>query len=603
MNSLLLNKWKKVIWMSKVKKEGYSKGTLFKKTLPYIFREKKLVIVTLMLAIGVAGLTTITPLITKKVLDEYIPASDMSKVLWALLIYLALTIVVVMMRYFLQYLQTLTGMHIEKHIREEAIRKIDYLPVDYYSLEPDGKIVAKITSDSNGVRTFYMTMFSIVNALINIIIVYVGLIILEPMLGLIILALVPIILVWITVYRRKVHGYYLDLRETGSRITGKLNELISGALIIQDFNQETQMMGEYKDLVNRYNYNDVKANTINIYFGWELLIALKRLTEVAILYFLGFEAINVGGILVTAGLITTFLNYIDRMINPINAIFNNLNELEDSLVAANRVYMFLDEANDTRILDGESAPEQIKGEVEFKHIQFAYIEDNYVLKDLSLKVEAGKKIGIVGHTGSGKSSLMNLLLGYNDYQSGELLVDGVDIKTYNKASYRKNLGIVLQTPALFAGTIKSNVTMERDYSDEEVLEVLKEVGADYLLDKSDLGLEMPISFKGENLSLGEKQLISFARILLRKPKILVLDEATANIDSETELKIKHAMDVVAKGRTTFIIAHRLSTIKDADEIVVLDHGVIVGRGSHSSLYETCPIYKDMYDSQFEKTKE
>lgn len=446
-----------------------------------------------------------------------------------------------------------------------------------------------------------MTMFSIVNSLLNIAIVYVGLIILEPILGLIILAVVPIILIWITVYRKKVHGYYLDLRETGSRITGKLNELISGALIIQDFNQEENMLNEYKELVNRYNYNDKKANTINIYFGWELLVVVRRLAETGILFFLGFQATQIGGIVVTAGLITTFIDYISRMINPINAIFNNLNELEDSLVAANRVYMFMDEANDTRILDGKEAPETIEGAVEFKNIKFAYIENNYVLKDLSLKVEAGKKIGIVGHTGSGKSSLMNLLLGYNDYQEGSLLVDGVDIKEYNKASYRKNLGIVLQTPALFAGTIRSNITMERDcYTDEEIAKVLEEVGAGYMLQKNELGLDTPISFKGDNLSLGEKQLLSFARILLRKPKILVLDEATANIDSETEIRIKHAMDVVAKGRTTFIIAHRLSTIKDADEIVVLDHGIIAGQGSHSSLYQECPIYKDMYDSQFEQ---
>ena len=207
-------------------------------------------------------------------------------------------------------------------------------------------------------------------------------------------------------------------------------------------------------------------------------------------------------------------------------------------------------------------------------------------------------IGIVGHTGSGKSSLMNLLLGYNDYQSGMLLVDGVDIKKYNKASYRENIGIVLQTPALFKGTLKSNITMERDYSDEEVINVLKAVGADYMLKKSELGLDMPISFRGENLSLGEKQLISFARILLRNPKIVVLDEATANIDSETELKIKNAMNVIAKGRTTFVIAHRLSTIKNADEIVVLNNGQLVGKGDHLSLYENCPSYKIMYDSQF-----
>lgn len=587
--------------MSK-KKNEYSKGMLFKKTLPYIFKEKKLVIITLVLSLFVAGITTITPLLTKEILDEFIPNKDLDKVWLYLIYYLILTVVIVVMRYALQYLQTLTGMHIEKSIREKAIKKVNDLPVDYFSLEPDGKIVAKITSDSTGVRTFYMTMFSIVNALTNIVIVYVGLIVLEPMLGLIILALVPVILVWITVYRRKVHSYYLDLRETGSRITGKLNELISGALIIQDFNQEEEMLGEYKDLVNFYNYNDKKANTINIYFGWELLIALKRLAEVGILFFLGFEATTVGGVVITAGLITTFLTYLDRMINPINAIFNNLNELEDSLVAANRVYMFIDEENDTRIDSGSEAPLELKGEVEFKNIRFAYVDDTYVLDDVSLHVEAGKKIGIVGHTGSGKSSLMNLLLAYNDYQEGSLLVDGVDIKNYNKASYRKNLGIVLQTPALFAGTIKSNVTMERDYPDEEVIKVLEEVGAGYMLKKNELGLYTPISFKGDNLSLGEKQLLSFARILLRKPKILVLDEATANIDSDTETKIKNAMDVVACGRTTFIIAHRLSTIKDADEIIVLDHGKIVGKGSHSHLYNTCDIYKDMYDSQFENKK-
>lgn len=587
--------------MSKIK-DTYTKGELFKKTAPFILKEWKLVIFTVFLSVGTALLNTVTPLITKAIIDEHIPNKDMESIIKYLVIFGIITVVMVLMRYFLQYFQTLTGMNIERNVREKAIRKIDYLPVDYYSLEPDGKIVAKITSDSNGVRTFYMTMYSIMNALVNIVSVYVGLIILEPILGLIILAIVPLILVWITVYRRKVRSYYLDLRETGSRITGKLNELISGSLIIQDFNQEENMLGEYEQLVNRYNHNDIKANTINIYFGWELLLILKRIAEVSILFFLGFESCKVGGIVVTVGLITTFTSYLDKMINPIDAIFNNLNELEDSLVAANRVFMFIDSENDTRVLDGIEAPNEIIGEVSFKDIKFAYVEDNYVLKGVSLHVPAGKKIGIVGHTGSGKSSLMNLLLGYNDYQEGELLVDGVDIKVYNKASYRKNLGIVLQNPALFAGTIKSNVTMEREYSDEEVIKVIEEVGAGYMLEKNELGIHTPVSFKGENLSLGEKQLLSFARILLRKPKIIVLDEATANIDSQTETMIKNAMDVVAKGRTTFIIAHRLSTIKDADEIVVLDHGQIVGKGSHTYLYDNCPVYKDMYDSQFEGVK-
>ncbi len=592
--------------MSKKHKEGYTKGLLFKKTLPYIWHEWPLVIITIVLALVIAFITTYTPLILKEILDDWLVNDSLSKneissnINRLLVTYGALTIAVVLARYFLSYFQTLTGMHIEKRLRENAIRKIDYLPVDYYSLEPDGKIVAKITSDTNGVRTFYQTMFSIAQAILNIIAVYVGLILLEPKLSIIILILVPILLFWITFYRKKVHGFYLELRETGSRITGKLNELISGALIIQDFNQEDAMMDDYKSLVNKYNDNDKKANTVSAYFGFELLSLLKGLAIALILYYFGFRYVNVSGAVVTVGLIQTYTNYLDRMIQPINQIFNNLNELEDSLVAANRIFMFMDEKNDSHVLDGEMFDDDIKGDVEFKDVSFAYVDEKYVLKNVNLVANHGQTIGIVGHTGSGKSSMMNLLLRYNDNQGGQILVDGRDISKYNKQSYRKCIGIVLQSPALFAGTLRDNVTMERDYKDEKIVKALDEVGASYLLNKTSEGLDMPISFKGENLSLGEKQLIAFARVLLRNPKILVLDEATANIDTETENKIKAAMNAVTKGRTTFIIAHRLSTIKDADKIIVLDDGKIIGEGSHHSLYENCQVYKDMYDSQFKK---
>ncbi len=586
----------------------YGKSELLKRTIPYIKKEWKTFLIALILIFVIAFLQTYTPLITKSILDDFIKIDGdidfrLDSIKNLLIKYGLLTLIMVIARYFMQYFMSLTGMNIERRLRNDAIRKIDYLPVDYYSLEPDGKIVSKITSDSNGVRVFFETMFSIFQALINIITVYIGIIFLMPSLGLILIVLVPILLIWVTIYRKRVHRYYQDLRETGSRITGKLNELITGALVIQDFNQEDSMLNDYKKLVNRYNYNDKKANTVAAYFGWELLMLIKRLAEVSILVYFGFRYIELGSTVITVGLITTFTDYLTRMINPVNAIFNNLNELEDSMVGANRVFLFMEEQNDTRVLNGDMAPDNIKGDVEFQDVYFAYVKGKPVLKGINLKVEAGKNIGIVGHTGSGKSSLMNLLLAYNDYDSGKILVDGQDIKKYNKQSYRKNLGIVLQTPALFAGTIKSNLTMERDnYTDKEIEDVLIEVGGSDLLKKSSEGIYSEISFRGENLSLGEKQLISFARILLRNPKILVLDEATANIDTETENKIKHAMDVVCKNRTTFIIAHRLSTIKDCDEIVVLDNGLIVGKGSHKYLYETCQIYKDMYDSQFKNYK-
>ena len=586
------------------KYDKYNKKGLFRRTMPYIMKNKIKILICVLEAVLIALITTYLPRITKTVIDSYVAKgyeqtmNNIDAVNRLMFIYIGLTVVTVILRYTQNYLLNLTGMNIERAIREDAIRKIDYLPIDYFALEPDGKIVAKITSDSNGVRTFFTVSFSIASALVNLIAIYIGFILLDWHLALILLCAVPFIVLWITLYRRKIHAYYQDIRETSSRITGKLNELISGTLIIQAFNQEEYMLEDYRNLVRRYNSMQTKANTINAYLGYELLVFIKRLVEASILLFFGIQYISIGTTIVTVGMITTFTDYLDKMINPINTIFNNLNELEDSIVAANRVYMFMDEANDVRIFDGLEAPNDITGHVEFKDVHFSYVENKEVLHGINLDVKSGESIGIVGHTGSGKSSLMNLLLQFNDYQSGEILVDGKPINIYNKASYRKNCGIVLQTPALFANTLKANVTMDRDYSDEEVIKVLEEVGAGYMINKDPKGIYQNISFRGENLSLGEKQLISFARILLRNPKILVLDEATANIDTETELLIKKAMDVVAKGRTTFIIAHRLSTIKNCDRIIVLDHGLIKGEGKHEELYQNCPIYKDMYDSQY-----
>lgn len=589
-------------------KTRLNKSGLFKRTMPYIKQNKFKITFCLVSALLIAGLTTLTPRITQSIIDDYLKSPTMSNaekgqgIMILLGLYLLITIIMVFVRYAQNLLINIVGMNIERAVREDAMRKVNFLQVDYYSLEPDGKIVSKITSDSTGVRTYFTVFFSIIQAVINLLSVYIGMLLVQWKIALLILTVAPVILVWLTLYRKKIHSYYKNLRETSSKITGKLNELIAGTLTIQAFNQEDYMMQDYKDLVNDYCRQDKKVNTISIYFGFELLLFIKNLIQAGILIYFGWTSIKLAGVIVSIGMINSFIQYLDRMIWPIDTIFNNLNELEDAVVASNRVYAFIDEENDTRMFDGEKAPEEIIGNVEFKDVRFSYVEDKEVLHGINLKVNSGETVGIVGHTGSGKSSLMNLLLQYNDTDSGEILLDGENIENYNKLSYRKHCGIVLQTPALFAGTLKSNVTMERDFEDEEVEEVLRAVGAGYIIDKNELGIHAPVSFKGENMSLGEKQLISFARILLRNPKILVLDEATANIDTDTETKIKNAMNVITKGRTTFIIAHRLSTIKDADKIIVLDGGLIKGEGTHEELYETCQIYKDMYDSQYEALK-
>ena len=583
------------------KKNVMKKKVLLSKTLPYIKKEFKLVLLTFILTILTACLSASTPFITKAILDTFLPDRDYDMVTKMLILYGFIVIILFIVRYLFQFVNNLTGMRIEKRIREDAMYKVNLLPVDYFSLEPDGKIVAKITSDSNGIRIFYVKMFEIFNAIINIIIVYVCVIIMEPMLGLIILGLVPILILWITIYRKWVHKYFVNTREIGSRITGKLNENISGAMIIEVFNKENDINKEYNDLTWSYVKNERKAQQLNNAFGFELLSFLKRLAEIALLMYLGFESISIGGAVLTIGLVAALVENLDKMINPFTTIFDSLNELEDAMVGATRCYLFIDEMNDTMTEEGELSP-KLLGDVEFNNVSFEYVPGTPILKNFTYSAKRGMTVGIVGATGAGKSTLMNLLLRYNDYQSGSIKIDGYEIKNYNKKSYRENMGIVLQTPSLFAGTIKSNVTLERDYSDTDVRNALIQVGAEDLLLKNNNDINAPVTFKGENLSLGEKQLICFARIILRNPAILVLDEATANIDSETEEKIQNAMHVISEKRTTFIIAHRLSTIKDADEIIVMSHGDIVGVGKHNELYKTCDTYKDMYDSQFKNFK-
>ncbi len=327
-----------------------SKKNTFFASMRYILRYWPLIIICLFFSISISVITTYTPYLTALVLDTVILDSMTSsektiEVTNLLTQFAVLTLVSVIFRYAQSITQNITGMKVEKAVREDAIRKIDLLPIDYYSLEPDGKIVAKITSDSRGVRELYFVSFSLVQALINIAIVYTGLVLLEKRLALILLVVVPIILLWITVYRSRVHEQWVRIREYSSRITGKLNELISGAQIIQAFNQERHMLKEYKDLVDEYNASDRRVNTVSTYFGWELLQIIKRFVEAGILLYFGLVFLG-DGVVITAGLVYCYTNYLDKMIQPINTIFDNLNVLEDSLVAADRSILFIGEEND-----------------------------------------------------------------------------------------------------------------------------------------------------------------------------------------------------------------------------------------------------------------
>ncbi len=320
-------------------------------------------------------------------------------------------------------------------------------------------------------------------------------------------------------------------------------------------------------------------------------------TAFIVLYF-GHGYLTISGFLVSAGIIYAYNDYLTRLIEPVGTLFREIGNLQHAIVKTERIF---------RIIDGEQEDgsfEEIprfEGHVKFDNVWFSYAEGKPVLKGIDLDIKQGQMVGLVGHTGSGKSSLMSLLLRFYDFKSfdmGKILVDDIDITTYSKRSYRKHIGIILQDPVIFKGTIADNVRFGiKDYSDEQVDQILREIGGSKLLDKMEDGVKQKITRGGGNLSVGEKQLISFARAVVHDPAILVMDEATANIDTETETLIQTALEKVKKGRTMIVIAHRLSTIKNADKIVVLENGIKVEEGRHKDLLAKNGVYANIYRSQ------
>lgn len=515
-----------------------------------------------------------------------------------IIVFAVISVAILVARFIQHMTFTFASMKLTLDIRKQAFQKINRLPITYFSNEPNGKTVTKVIYDSEGIEVLYEVIFSIFSALISLIIVYIGLFYLDYKLALLTFLAFPVVIIWLTVYRRKVNDYNQNIREMNSRINGKLAEFVNGVGMIQVFNKQKKMSKEYDSMLSTNYEVKMKELRISTFFGFDMLMFIQRIIIAFVLLYFGLGYFSVQT-LVTATIISVFIDYVERLIRPISDIFSQLNSLEDSLVSASRVFGFLDEVEDLGI--GEATGVKFHGNISFDHIKFAYEENNYVLKDISFDVRKGQFIGLVGHTGSGKSTIMSLLERYYELEEGRILIDGVDYKTYSKQDVRNNIGIILQDAAIFEGTIKSNITFGFDATDKEVEDILLSIGATKFIYDFSNGIHSKVAYRGENLSTGEKQLLAFARILLRNPSIMVLDEATANIDTETESMIQKALSVLSKNRTTFVVAHRLSTIRNADVIYVLEDGKIVEQGKHEDLYGLKNgKYKSMYDAQYQK---
>ena len=568
--------------------------------ISHLLKELKVVRIAFFLAVGIAVLATVTsqlsPLFLRNMIDGPLTQIGNGKDCQVQLLQLAgLYLIAVVLGSALTYLGDRLLAHcgnkVAEHLRNEAYQVMQNLPISYFDDKPAGKIATRIVNDTETLRRqFYANLVSVLIQVLRIVFTYVLLFYLNPLAASMLLLLLPAFYGIQVFYKKLTDKPMKDFYDARSDINNQVNELMHGASLIQLYNQEKIVLSEFDATARKMSQADKQIVWVSALSSWPLTEFLKNAVLAVILTIVGQQFLG-GHSVITAGVLFVYLNYIIDLFEMMGFLVRLFPNVQRSLETGKRVLELLDQPQEA---DEKAQLVVNKGEVVFEHVSFAYEKEKTILHDISFKAKQGETIALVGHTGSGKSSIMNLLYRFYDPQKGKIYIDQQDIQQYSRESLRSHMGIVLQDPYLFTGTLASNVAMSHSgINREKVLEALEKVGARDLLARCKKGIDEPVKDKGTAFSSGERQLISFARTLYANPKILILDEATSHIDTETEEMIQKAMAVVKEGRTTFIIAHRLSTIQDADQILVISEGKIVERGQHDTLVKQNGIYAQM----------
>lgn len=571
-----------------------------KRLVQYAMVYKKLLTVGMILLAFAVMADLMGPMIAKNIIDNHIAVANEGAInfrpIAALLaLFFGLGIVTAILRYFQYLLLQKAANRIVQKMRNDLYEHIQTLPIRYFDNLPAGKVVARITNDTEAIRNLYVTVVSqFAISGMYMLGIFIALFYLDPKMGAITLFVLPILYIWMKSYRKFASKVNHIIRGKVSDMNAMINESINGMTIIQAFRREKQMDQEFNELNDEHYKYQTKLLKVEAATSHNLVDVIRSLAFVFFIWYFGGASLTTESV-VSVGMLYAFVDYITRLFNPVTGVVNQFARLEHSLVAAERVFKLLDKKGEP-VNDDKIA--RYRGNVRFENVWFAYNEEDYVLKDISFEAKQGETVALVGHTGSGKSSIMNLLFRFYDVSKGEITIDGKKISDMSRQTVRDHMGIVLQDPYLFSGTIESNVSLgDARITREKVQQSLNAVGGERVLKHLRNGIDEEVIEKGSTLSSGQRQLISFARALAFDPAILILDEATSNIDTETEEIIQHAMDVLKRGRTTFIIAHRLSTIKNADRILVLERGEIVESGSHDELLKLDGQYAQMYKLQ------
>lgn len=478
-------------------------------------------------------------------------------------------------------------------VQKDVYDKVSSFPISYFDTLPAGKIASRITNDTNKLKIMFQLLFSdILNSLILIVGLYITLLFTDTIAALMLLILMPFVFIIFKSYLNNTYAYTKDIKIYTADINAKINEYIQNMEVIQAFNKENFIFKKFESINRKIFDLNIKLSKLRSYSGYRAMDIIQFLAIIIVLIYFGIGSIT-KVYLVTIGSLYMAIDYTSKIFNNINAIIMRFGDVEDALSSANHIFELLEMKSMDKL---ENKKINLSQDIYFDDIYFSYEKED-VIKGLSFKVNKGSSVAFVGQTGSGKSTLINLLLNFYSPRKGKILIGDTDISKINKDFLRKDMAVVLQDAFLFKASIKENISLGEEFTDKEIINSLKKVGGEKLLNR---GIESEILENGSNLSQGEKQLISFARAYIRDPKILILDEATSNIDTETENIIQDGINKLKKNRTTFIVAHRLSTIKNVDKIIVLSHGKILESGNHEQLMIKNGAYKKMYLKQMKE---
>ena len=580
---------------------------IIKRMLVYIKPHwKKFLLVGIIMVFSI-GYDIASPLIMGDIVD-LVKTSDfeMSEVFIRVGIYASILIVSMICTYFQAILLQSIGQKILASIREDIFVHIESLSHNQLNHIPVGKLVTRVTNDTNSISMMFTHLLvNLVKNFLVVIGVLVAMLVINPALTLMVLCFVPFIFLFTLIFRKFSRRAYRKVKDGTTDINTFLSENLSGIKITQIFNREEYKKAEFAE--KNATLENARQKEIMVFSVFRPVVYMLYISSVMCLFYLAgigyIDNIQFLGATITANVLVSFYMYINKFFNPIQNLAEQFNRLQAAMASAEKIFTIMD--MNPEVVDSPDAIEldEVRGEIEFKNVWFSYIPGEWVLKDVSFKVDAKQTVAFVGSTGSGKTTILGLICRNYDIQKGEILIDGINIKDIKISSLRRHFGQMLQDVFLFSGTIRSNIVLrEENITDEELIEACKYVNADHFINKLKNGLDEEVRERGNNFSAGQRQLLSFARTIVHKPSVMILDEATANIDTETELLIQDSLEKMMNIGTMLMVAHRLSTIQHADNIIVLSHGEIIEQGNHFELLEKRGRYYDLYMLQYRKNE-